>query len=452
MKLTRLACLAALVATLAAPRFLHTVLERSTPAADAVLTTPPDSIVLTYNVVINLSLSRVRLIAPDSTEVPLATLRAGGTPETIVADLLEPIGPGTYTVAWQATGPDSHPVRGSFAFSFQPPSAPAETASAPPPAPLDLESDDGTGLTVSSPAYVAIRWLTFAAIAVAIGAIGFRFLVLERVRTGAPVAAALVAPAAARAAAIARGALVFLILAAGARLLAQLSALGVGTADFEMLQVLLTGTVWGWSWGLQVVAAAAGVTAFHAARRGRAGGWYVATGVALALAITPALAGHAAAVEGLTAVAVLADTLHVLAMAAWLGSLLFVIGVGMPEAGRADPDTAPSAIAAMITVFSPMALVAAAVLVVTGVIAAAFQLGSLPALWTSGYGRTLLTKVAIVLVVLGGGAYNWRRQKPRLAAATGADSLRRSATFELLAGAVVLLITAILVATPTPGE
>lgn len=436
---------------LSGPRVLHTALEHSSPAADAVLESSPDRIVLTYNVAINLGLSRVRLVRTDSTEVLLDSLRTGDGPQTVVARLLEPVGTGAYTVAWQATGPDGHPVRGSFSFAVSP-GSPPDSALPPPATPVVQETAGEGGLTVGSPAYVAIRWLTFAALAVAIGAVAFRFLVLERVRTGAPVAAALVAPAAERAAGVARGALVFLILAAGARLLAQLSALGVGAEDAEMVQVLVTGTLWGWSWLLQVIAAAVGIAAFHAARRSRPGAWYVATGVALALAITPALAGHAAAVETLTPVAVLADTLHLLAMAAWLGTLLFVIGVGMPEAARADPDTAPSAIAAMIGVFSPMALVAAGLVVMTGVVAAAFQLGSLPALWSSSYGRTLLLKVAIVLAVLGAGAYNWRRQKPRLAAATGAEALRRSATVELLAGTVVLLITAILVATPTPGE
>ena len=61
----------------------------------------------------------------------------------------------------------------------------------------------------------------------------------------------------------------------------------------------------------------------------------------------------------------------------------------------------------------------------------------------------LLLKLAVLSVVAATGAYNWLRVKPTLGDARGATRVRRSASIELTVGLLVLLVTAILVATPT---
>jgi putative copper export protein len=58
--------------------------------------------------------------------------------------------------------------------------------------------------------------------------------------------------------------------------------------------------------------------------------------------------------------------------------------------------------------------------------------------------------LVVVGVVLALGAWNWRRQKPRMGSPEGAVRLRRSATTELMTAGVVLAITAILVSLPSP--
>jgi putative copper export protein len=80
------------------------------------------------------------------------------------------------------------------------------------------------------------------------------------------------------------------------------------------------------------------------------------------------------------------------------------------------------------------------------------EVRELGALWSTAYGRTLLVKLALLLPVALLGAYNWRRVVPALEAEGGAARLRRTATVELALGALVLLVTAVLVATPTPQE
>lgn len=179
-------------------------------------------------------------------------------------------------------------------------------------------------------------------------------------------------------------------------------------------------------------------------------GWWLAGLGALALAATPALSGHAAATTTLAPLPIIADTLHVVGAGGWLGSLLLLLLVGLPVAlGLRLTDRGP-AVAALVNAFSPTALFFAGTAAATGVFSAWLHLGNVPALWESGYGRTLLLKLGVLSVVFGTGAYNWLKVKPSLGEESAAGRLRRSATVELAVGAVVLLVTAVLVATATP--
>ena len=71
-------------------------------------------------------------------------------------------------------------------------------------------------------------------------------------------------------------------------------------------------------------------------------------------------------------------------------------------------------------------------------------------LWTTAFGRTLLVKLALLGGVAGVGAYNWRRVRPALGRRGGAARLRTSAMVELGFATLVVMATAVLVATPTP--
>jgi copper transport protein len=88
---------------------------------------------------------------------------------------------------------------------------------------------------------------------------------------------------------------------------------------------------------------------------------------------------------------------------------------------------------------------------VTGLFATWLHVGAPSALWQTDYGRTLLIKLALLGTVFGTGAYNWRRLRPALGDEAGATRLRRSATVEIAAGVLVLLATAVLVATAAPA-
>ena len=91
-------------------------------------------------------------------------------------------------------------------------------------------------------------------------------------------------------------------------------------------------------------------------------------------------------------------------------------------------------------------------LALSGGLTAWLHFGNIRDLWMSTFGRTLLVKLGVLSLVAATGAYNWRRVLPNLGRAGGGARLKRTATLELMVAAVVVAVTAVLVATPTPMD
>ena len=472
---------AAVLFVLAAPgiALAHAMLKRSFPASGEHLAVVPREIRLDFTEAPELGVSRIELRTADGRPVTLAPLAtASDSRRSLVAAIPGALVAGTYTVIWTVAGTDGHPSRGRFAFTIAPgATAPAAggagtageggaatTATGhptPPAAHHDVVSmpGDGGGFGAESPAYVAVRWLLFLGLLVVIGAVAFRYAVLgflarrERSREGRKhhAESSLLAGARDRAAALGLAACGVLAIAVVLRLIAQSYAMH-GAADAwnpELVGTMISGTLWGWGWSLQLAGLVVAAAGFVTARRNARAGWPVAALGTVMLAFTPALSGHAASAPGLPTLAILADGLHVLGAGGWLGSLVMLLAAGIPAALRLKAAERGPAVADFVNAFSPTALVFAGLVAATGVFAAWLHLGTVAALWQSGYGRTLLLKLGILSVVAGTGAYNWLRVRPALGDIEGATRIRRSSTVELAVGAVVLLVTAVLVATPT---
>ena len=445
----------------------HGALRSSEPAAGAHLATAPRELRLTFTEAVEIAVARLELLGPDSAAVALSPLRRGDSATVVVADVRGPLVAGSYTVAWQVVGRDGHPVRGRFRFTIAPGAAglgvvadsvPAGADSVPvaPPAghhdPVTMPSGGEFG--AESPLFAAVRWWSFAATLALVGAVGFGLAVLPmavRAR-GLPVAVGGDAGASLRTVGLLAAAA--LLAAAGLRLVAQSVAMH-GRADaFDagLVSTMVGQTLWGRAWILQLAAALLALVGFFLLRRGRGAGWAPATLAAIAAAVSASLSGHAAAVPGSASLAVANDAVHVLAAGGWLGTLLALVAVGLPSVLRAAPGERGTAASALVEAFSPIALACAAVVALTGAVSAWLHLGTVDALLTSTYGRTLLVKLAVVSLVAVTGAYNWRRVRPSIAAEGGARRLRRSSVAELAIGVLVLVVTAVLVATPTPMD
>jgi copper resistance protein D len=181
----------------------------------------------------------------------------------------------------------------------------------------------------------------------------------------------------------------------------------------------------------------------------------VAVALAAGLVGSLAWAGHAiggSGAEGIIHPA--ADFLHLVAAAAWVGTLV-PLALLLAAAG---PDAASVSIARVATVrFSAFGVGSVCTLLVTGSINTWYLAGSFPALTETDYGRLLLTKVALFLAMVALAAVNRLRLTPRLAHdASGSardhalHQLRRNAVIEVAIGAIIIAIVAVLGVTP-PG-
>ena len=412
----------------------------------------------------------MELFDPSGTAVALAPVAiAGDSRLTVVTAIRGELAAGTYTVGWQMAGRDGHVTRGRFTFTIVPGARgttlgapPAAQPSAPPVAPTvaptvhrdSVSMPARTAFDAESPLYVVVRWLQFTGLLIVIGAPAFAVLVLGMVERRQGAVSPILSSARTRAAAVGLWASVSVAVAALLRLLAQTYAMRGPAQALEPAAVgtMLTSTVWGWGWILQGVAVLVAAVGFRTAVRAARMGWTVATSGAVLLAFTPALSGHAAAAPQLAPLAVLADGLHVIGAGGWLGSLLLVVAVGIPAAMRVADGERGRAIAALVNAYSPTALGFAALVTATGVFTAWLHLGAVSALWRTTYGETLLLKLGIVSVAAVTGAYNWLRVRPALGAPEGTARIRRSAPLELVVGALVLLVTAVLVATAPPVD
>lgn len=296
--------------------------------------------------------------------------------------------------------------------------------------------------------------MLFTALTLMVGAVAFRGIVVRGVRRrAADPGACSSGHAEVIAARLGRSGVLLL-------LPALLLTLGVQAAEFRdpfdpfwpQVHTLVMHTLWGKTWLAQVGIGTAAFVAFTGVTRtNRPSWWHVATLTAIAAGVSPAFTGHSFAAEHLRGLTMAADALHLLAAGAWFGGLAvlaFTCGWAL-RSPNAEPDYVPRSV----TAFSPLALVAVSTLILTGTFAAWVHIGSLDQLWMSAYGRVLGAKMALVGAMALLGAYNWKRVTPRLGDPKGrSDFVRRSARAELVVGALILAVTALLVASPMPME
>lgn len=411
-----------------------------------------------------LSLTKVTLSDSGGTRVPLgAPAPDVDGPLAVSIPIPGALAAGRYTVSWSTAAADGHPSKGHVTFRVIASSAtvpavafPSAATSAATPvargtipsrtAPATTGSEDAAA-SVITPAFVAVRTISFAALLAMIGAAAFRFGVLPRTEgLDAATKSAIATTIASRC-----------VVAAGLFLLASLARLYLQnrmmTGDLSMdaahMRAMSMGTNWGAAWRFQFGAGALALVAFLLAQRTGTIGWALVAPVIVALALATAVGGHAGASERLPALAVLDDCLHILAAAGWMGSLLWMAVAGVPIIQSSSEGRAQRA-AALVHAFSPVALGCAALVGTTGIASAWLRLGDVSALWSTSYGQLLLVKLALLLALAATGFHNWRRVRPSLGTDDATARLERSAAIELGIGLLVIIVTAILVATSTP--
>ena len=445
MRFPRVAWLAAAALLVPSVASAHLALRTSSPAAGAQLDRAPDAITLWFTQRPQLGFSRLSLTGPSGSVVLGAI--AADTGNALRAAIPTPLGPGSYRVQWQTASADGHPIRGEFRFTIAGVPATVDTAAAAPTPHVHEPSDEQHR---EHAGYREVRFIEFAALLAILGVIGFQHLVLPALASrGVGTTEAFH-----RARRVGQMALPAYFVAAGVRLYAEWelmrSVTGSGGAYSQMREIV-TGTTWGWGWIAGVAGALVVLGGWRLAAARRAGSTTLAAIGGLAMAVSPALSGHAAAASPL-ALNVALDASHVLMAGFWIGSLFIMLIAGVPALLRAPDGNADAAIAALVNSFHPVALVAAPFVVLSGVGSAWLRLGVPANILGSPYGQILLIKVMLVLCVGVLGVHNSARARRRLGAPETTRTFRVTAWAEVAIAAVVLVVTTILIVTPIPAQ
>ena len=428
--------LAALALFLAAPpAAAHATLVSTDPVEGAVLPETPDVVTFKYDERVVLSEDSIQVF--DAAGEPVDST-ATGEDEVVTADLPDELGDGTYVVAWRVVSADGHPISGSLTFSI---GAPSETVVPP---------DVGGSTSAGTKADLGIaQALAYIGLLVAAGLAFFSAWMLGEVRPSAePLARLRRLQRSATVVALAAGAIGIPLAGAYQQGLGMAGLTDPASYDLDLVGDDLLVLV------LQVL----GLVTALLVRNHR-----LAVTVAAAVAVTsPALVGHTRAFEPIPLL-VVTDALHLVAGAVWLGGLVGLV-LTLPAIRGRRKDTAT-----VISRFSSVAAGVLALLAATGTVTGWRILGSWDALFGTTYGRLLIVKVGIALLVVAIAAWNRYRLLPRVSSSVGHDQgvaaaglVRRTVVAEACLLLAVLGVTGFLVnqspreqqesAAPGPGS
>jgi copper transport protein len=493
-------------AILASTAFAHADLLQVTPREGQVLERSPRAVTLTFDEGIDAALIRLQVQDASGRPVERGKPYHPGGRDEVLAVRLRPGLDGRYAASYRVISDDGHPVTKRTTFTVRPP-APAEDDTredrpAPPPddgAAMPPAQDDGDMTppagddapvhdagesgSITSASFAVARGLGYLAMALAIGAVVFLFVVWLPALNHVAGAGADWRRLSERFARRARGMAIAAVLlgvvsTALAIVLEAATAAGVSfwaALDPDVLEFVSgTRVVEAWTARLVVwlVLAALVVAIMRPGRipvlrratlgaegaalssrpsRSQAFVLFAAMG---ALAMTAPLGGHAAshAPRGLLAGS---DTVHVLCMCTWLGGLVMLVLAVPLTAGALLPRDAAPLLATIVGRFSRMALIVVTLLLVSGIVNSVVLVASFDALVETAYGRLVLAKIALFGALISFGAFNQRRMLPQLRAVAArgeppgraAAVLRRSLALEIGFAVVVLGVTSVLVAT-----
>lgn len=373
----------------AAPAFAHAELVESDPAPGAVLERSPATITLQFTETVEADTSGVRVFDTDGARVDQGGTEVSGRTVRLPLPSLDD---GSYVVTWRVVSGDSHPIQGAFTFQIGEGNGPAATSREVTGLAQRLLGEQG-GDTAVGVAYGIVRGLVFAGLALLIGGAVF---------------AAGISPAARASKRAARivglgWVVTFLATMAGLLLYGPYAAgLGLGDAFSTSLLGDTLGERFGQVWFVRLVVLLVAVPLllrlFPRASDERGAralpAWWLPIGAvsAIVLSATPGLAGHAVSGDWVN-VAIVADTLHVLAMAVWLGGLVLLVAVSLPTRDLGE-------LREVVPRFSRVALGCIGVLVATGAFQTWRQVGSLEALRSTDYGRILAVKLVLFAAIV----------------------------------------------------
>src|SRR5260370_19755875 len=214
--------------------------------------------------------------------------------------------------------------------------------------------------------------------------------------------------------------------------------------DWNTISAVVFQTSFGrvWRWHLAIAAL---LVAICAVRRVRPA-WRAA--LAALLLASLGWVGHAAAGRGLRGIGhSLNDAVHLLAGGLWLGGLVPLGGLAI-QAWRSQNGAWLAMLVRALPRFSRLAYAAVALVALSGIINAVLLVGSIGALPATPYGRLLMVKVALFLLLLAVAVINRLILVPWIGSGArnsgGATALSWTIAVELLLGLGIIAVVAVL--------
>jgi copper transport protein len=402
----------------------HASLREATPGEQSRLEAPPTEIRLEYDQAVTATPDSIVVLASDGRRVSgPVTQAAGGT--VIRAPVRGLVRGEAYTVRWREISADGHVGHGVFTFGVGVD------------APSPTEAVGASGVTWRDD---LARWALFVSLALLIGVVGVRLLILprvvdERVERRIHLLGTLGAVAAVNA-----GIIGFVIRCQNAL---QVSGVDLLYSD---LSPFAESTRFGIAFLLTTLGYGACMTILAIAWvLDRPGLRWPAFLLALALAWGYSFSSHQATEPNASLLGQVADWVHLVAAMLWVGGVVTLAIVVWPLAPRLRREA--------FLRFSRIAIGLVGVLVVAGTVVAIQRLPAVDDLWETSYGRTLLVKIGLVLVALAWGGMHHMVVRPRLERGDGVRGVRGSLLAESTVAMAVLLVAAVLVnGSPPPVE
>lgn len=400
----------------------HATLVATSPQFGSEVESAPTRIVLHFDQDVKLLPGSVRVL--DGTGRNFAR-RSYLEQRTLVAPIAR-LGTGAYTVRWHAISADSHVVSGVWTFGV----------GVPAPAVGDAFGAGGPTRTED-----IVRWLWFLGLALTIGALGVRLVVLRGLELPRVLERRLTVAAGIGAAASLQAGIAAFSLRAEDALQLPFGRFLYG--DLSPMAQTRFGTAFvAMTIGFAVVLA----LAFLSWLFDRADLLAPAFVLALLLVGGLSFSGHSAVDAGSSWLTELADWVHIAAASLWIGGLAVLAALVWPAA--------PQLRRAAFLRFSQLATVLIGVVLGAGTYLSVVRLPHVHDLWTAGYGRVLLVKLGLVGLALVWGAFHHFLIRPALERADDGFLTRigRSLVGESLVGMAVLLVAAVLVDSRPPAR
>lgn len=404
----------------------HAYIIKSSPVENENLSKPPDHISIQFSESVQSGFHSLVVMDSSGKQVPLKNEDINVKNHSILeAQIKEDMPDGTYSIQWKVVSADGHPVQGVIPFS------------------IGKDQEQSSVLKAETTGYVpkadmiVLRWLLYISFALYIGIIVFNLFIYKRKQEEANMTIHSKSVKLIWLAWLG----MFISLTLNLPLQTTINA-GVTWGEAfkpDLLTETVNQTTLGSIWLIQMVCIIGLFITTYFATQSRSVSsfkdWVISLLFFIGLLISKSLTSHAA---GSTheIMAVFMDFLHLLAASIWLGTLFSLIFL-LPRGQKTKYWQS-------IHRFSFWAMMSVAIILLTGIYGSFEYISTFSSLFNSNYGKVLIGKVLLFLIMLVLGIFHYYKGEKR-----ANKRITRTIGFEFGVGLLVIILAAILTNLPT---